>query len=138
MYIIINHVNVHYNQRCYRYQVNNKIIITYIKYQEKECTSINYKNVRQVKSRMYSKLSTKKNIYEQQEEQILNNLLLVSLTRTEYEYRCVFQQVNIFYASLGWLTIRMSRHTGILSSTGVWYRYLHVKSIFDCIIRRYL
>ena len=92
---------MHYNQRCYRYQVNNKIIITYIKYQEKECTSIDNKNVRQVKSRMYSKLSTKKNIYEQQEEQILNNLLLVSLTRTEYEYRCVFQQVNIFYASLG-------------------------------------
>ena len=45
---------------------------------------------------MYSKLSTKY-IYEQQEEEILNNLVLVSLTRT----------------------IRMIRHTGILSSTGV-------------------
>ena len=112
----INHVNVHYNQRCYRYKVNNKIIITYIKYQEKnvplsttKCTSSEIKNVQQA---IY------KNIYEQQEEEILNNLVLVSLTRTEYEYRCVFQQL-IFYASLGWLGIRIIRHTGILSSTGV-------------------
>ena len=39
MYILhvhhTNHVNVHYNQRCYRYQVNNKIIIAYIIYQKK-------------------------------------------------------------------------------------------------------
>ena len=105
----INHVNVHYNQRCYRYQVNNKII-TYIIYQEKECTDNMYqKNVPKectdkkcTDNRMYRQQECtasylkKKYIYERQEEEILNNLLLVSLTRTEYEYRCVFQQFIYF------------------------------------------
>ena len=59
-------------------------------YRLQECTSSEIKNVQQAiyKKKIY--------IYEQQEEEILNNLVLVSLTRTEYEYRCVFQQLIYF------------------------------------------
>ena len=65
--ISINHVNVHYNQRCYRYKVNNKIIT--LLYNKKESAPTKYVpttecidngNVRRVKSGMYCKLSKKK------------------------------------------------------------------------------